>query len=103
MNLPYKYRQFMEHLLGPAGSIVVHILAVVVLINFAMTPAAEKPAEVEVIIMEPDAQKLDEIRRQLHYEGELSSSSTFNYPALREVLAEGKLFVSECRLAPESK
>ncbi len=68
MNLPYKYRQFMEHLLGPAGSIVVHILAVVVLINFAMTPAAEKPAEVEVIIMEPDAQKLDEISQEFDKE-----------------------------------
>ncbi len=66
LQLQRRWKTFLEHLWGPSGSVVFHVLAVVLLLKFAgVVGPAEQAPMVEAIIVEPDAQKLDEINQEL--------------------------------------
>lgn len=61
----YRMKRLIEHMVGPIGSIIFHILIVVVAVKFMIFDQADKPAEIEVMIMEADAQKLEEFEKEL--------------------------------------
>ena len=65
MNLDWRIKKLLEHLWGPTGSVIIHILVVVALIKFMVFRGSEKAPEVEVIIMEPDATELEEFDKEL--------------------------------------
>ena len=60
-----KRKNFLEHLLGPFGSIVFHILLVIAAIRFLGMVTEDKTASIQVQIMEPDAIDLEEFEREL--------------------------------------
>ena len=68
MNPKFRWKMIVEHVWGPTGSIIFHIIVIIMLIKFAVVSSTEKAPEVEVIIMEPDATKLDQIDQTLNKE-----------------------------------
>jgi hypothetical protein len=65
LNFDWRLKRIIDHIWGPAGSILFHIVLVVILLNVAITGGTERAPQVEVVIMEPDAVKLEEINQQL--------------------------------------
>jgi len=59
------FRRVMDHVWGPTGSIILHILLVILLLRLVMTPDKEKQTEIEVMVMEPDAKDLEEFKKEL--------------------------------------
>jgi hypothetical protein len=55
----------LEHLLGPTGSIILHVFIVILLVKYVVFDTAHKAPEVEVLIMEPDAADLEEFEKEL--------------------------------------
>ena len=62
------WREMKIHLWGPGGSVLLHILVVVVLIKFAVQGPAEKANKVEITMMEANATKLDEVEKKVEQE-----------------------------------
>jgi len=60
-----KRKNFLEHLLGPFGSIVFHILLVYAAIKFLGMVSDPKETAIKVQIMEPDAIDLEEFEKEL--------------------------------------
>jgi len=54
-------KQVIEHLWGPTGSILLHIIVIFLLVRFVQFVQEEREPEVEVVIMEPDAVELEEL------------------------------------------
>jgi hypothetical protein len=48
------------HVVGPIGSIIFHILLILVLVKFAVSTTLEKAPSFEVVVMEPTESKLDD-------------------------------------------
>lgn len=64
-------KQILEHLLGPFGSILFHVLVVILAIKFLGMVTDEKTASIQVQIMEPDAIDLEEFEKDLQEMQEL--------------------------------
>lgn len=58
-------RVIKQHVWGPTGSVILHILAILALIRLVTYSSVEKAPEVEVVIMEPDATELEEFEKEL--------------------------------------
>lgn len=58
-------RAIRDHIWGPTGSAIIHVLVIFALIRLVTYKAVEKASEVEVMIMEPDATKLEEFEKEL--------------------------------------
>jgi hypothetical protein len=56
------------HLWGPAGSVLFHVVAIVLLLKFAVNAPIETSGKVDVTVMEADATKLDDIDKKLDQE-----------------------------------
>ncbi|MBU0678260.1 MAG: terpene cyclase/mutase family protein [Verrucomicrobia bacterium] len=54
-------RTIKDHLWGPTGSIILHVLLVIALVKFVVFDSVMKESEVEVMIMEPEAVDLEEL------------------------------------------
>ncbi len=67
MNIDYKklWRMVVQHVWGPTGSVILHILVIFALLRLVTYKAPEKAPEVEVVIMEPDAVDLEEFDKEL--------------------------------------
>ena len=65
MNLDWRIRKLIDHIWGPTGSVIIHILVVIALIKLVTYQSNQKAPEVEVVIMEPDATDLDEFQEEL--------------------------------------
>jgi hypothetical protein len=61
----YLRRRFMEHLLGPFGSVLFHILIVYAAFQFLGMVTEQKTSKIEVQIMEPDAIDLEQFEKEL--------------------------------------
>ena len=58
-------KKILDHLYGPVGSIIVHCLIIFALYKLVDFAVKEKDAEVEVLIMEPDAVDLEEFEKEI--------------------------------------
>ena len=58
-------RKMIESLMGPTGSIVVHIILVMILVKFVFFATNARETDVEVIIMEPESVDLEDIKKEL--------------------------------------
>ncbi|HMP77585.1 MAG TPA: terpene cyclase/mutase family protein [Kiritimatiellia bacterium] len=61
----YKLKRLMEHMTGPIGSIILHVLVVFLAVRFMVFEATEKQAEIEVMVVEPDAVDLEDFEKEL--------------------------------------
>ncbi len=58
-------KKIMGHLVGPFGSIVLHVLLIMLAIRFLGMVTEDRTTKIEVQIMEPDAIDLEEFEREL--------------------------------------
>ncbi len=58
-------RVMLDHLWGPTGSIILHILILVILIRFVTGISERRMAEIEVMMMEPETANLEELQKEL--------------------------------------
>ena len=67
MNIDYEkmMKTVKEHLWGPTGSVLLHVIVIGILLNLTIAHQEGKTADTEVIMMEPDAQKLDQIQEEI--------------------------------------
>ena len=65
MNVRSSMRMIIDHVWGPTGSVILHVLVVVALLRLVTYKPLEKAPEVEVVIMDPDAVDLDEFEKEL--------------------------------------
>ena len=61
----FRRKSLLEHLMGPFGSILFHILVVVIAVKFMVFKAVEKQNDIEVMMVEPDAVDLEEFEKEL--------------------------------------
>ena len=54
-------KRIVDHLWGPTGSVILHIIVLIVLYKFVVFVQEGRQPDVEVVIMDPDAVDLDEI------------------------------------------
>ncbi|MFH0953337.1 MAG: prenyltransferase/squalene oxidase repeat-containing protein [Verrucomicrobiota bacterium] len=65
MSLTWRVKKLVDHVWGPTGSLIIHVILIVALLRFVTYTATEKAPEVEVVIMEPDATDLEEFQKEL--------------------------------------
>lgn len=73
-------KRVLEHMLGPFGSIIFHILLVIAALKFLGMVSEQKDATIQVQIMEPDAIDLEEFEQELEELQELQELSDFVSP-----------------------
>ncbi|MFH0909101.1 MAG: prenyltransferase/squalene oxidase repeat-containing protein [bacterium] len=76
----YRLKRLMEHLMGPIGSILFHVVVVFCLIRFMVYKPADKRAEFEVVVMEADAVELDEFQEEFEKIEEMEDLSDIDAP-----------------------
>lgn len=65
LNVRANVRRIIDHVWGPTGSMILHVLVIIALLRFVTYKALDKAPEVEVVIMEPDAADLEEFEKEL--------------------------------------
>ncbi len=65
LNFDWRVRKMIDHIWGPTGSILLHIVLIFLLLRFFTGTAVERTPEVEVVIMEPDAAELEVFQREI--------------------------------------
>ncbi len=61
----YHARQVIDHLWGPTGSVILHVLLVVALVRLVTFNTRTREPEIEVMMVEPDAADLEEFDQEL--------------------------------------
>lgn len=61
MNIDKNMRRVLDHVWGPTGSIILHIIIVIFLINFLVFESRDQDSEVEVQITEMETREMDEM------------------------------------------
>jgi hypothetical protein len=74
-------KRILEHLLGPVGSVIFHVLLVAAAIRFLGMVTEQKDATIQVQIMEPDAIDLEEFEQELQELEDLQEMSDFISPS----------------------
>lgn len=76
----YIRRKILEHLLGPFGSVLLHLIAIYAALHFTGIISTKKTTEIKVQIMEPDAIELEEFEKELEQIEELQEMTDFSAP-----------------------
>lgn len=76
----YIRKKILEHLLGPFGSIIFHVVIVICAIKFLGMVTEDKTATIQVQIMEPDAIDLEEFEKELQEMQELQEMNDLITP-----------------------
>ncbi len=58
-------QMLLDHLWGPTGSVILHILIVVLLVRFVTGLRDKSSAEIEVLMVDPDTRDLEELQKEL--------------------------------------
>lgn len=61
----FRRKTLLEHLMGPFGSILFHILVIVVAVKFMVFDSVQKAPDIEVMVVEPDAVDLEKFEEEL--------------------------------------
>ena len=64
-KLDPRLQLILDHVWGPTGSVVLHIVLVVLLLNMVMAPTNVEKPEIEVTVIEPHAQDLEKFEKEL--------------------------------------
>lgn len=60
-----RVQRIIDHLWGPTGSAILHVILIIFMINFVIQPAKIEKAEIEVTVIEPEESKLEEFKKEL--------------------------------------
>jgi hypothetical protein len=77
----YKLKKLVEHMTGPIGSVLLHILVVYLAIHFMVFDAAEKAPEIEVTMMEVQTADLEEFKEELEKMEDLTELTDVAMPS----------------------
>jgi len=58
-------RKVLELLLGPTGSVIIHVVVILVLVKLVVYKTSGHQAKIEVIIMDPETADLEELKKEL--------------------------------------
>ena len=58
-------RTMLDHLWGPTGSVILHVLLVFLLVRFVTGMTDRRQTDIEVMVIDPDSKVLDEIQKDL--------------------------------------
>ncbi len=64
-RLDPRVQMILDHLWGPTGSVILHVIIVIFLINLVLIPQKIEPAQIEVQVIEPEESKLEEFKKEL--------------------------------------
>ncbi len=64
-RLDPRLQLIIDHLWGPTGSVILHVIIVIFLINLVIMPQKIERAEIEVQVIEPEESKLEEFKKEL--------------------------------------
>ncbi len=59
----YLHKAVMDHIYGPTGSVILHILIVILLVNLVVGVTKQPEAEIEVTLFEPKEKTIEEIKK----------------------------------------
>ncbi len=76
----FRRKTLIEHMMGPLGSILLHILVVVLAVNFMVFKTVQKQANIEVMVVEPDAVDLEKFEKELEKMEELQDMTDMVAP-----------------------
>lgn len=76
----YKIKKILEHMTGPIGSIILHILVIFLAIKFMVFDNIEKIPDIEVTVVEPDSVDLEEFEKELEKIEELTDITDVAMP-----------------------
>lgn len=76
----YKIKKILEHMTGPIGSIIFHILVIFLAIKFMVFDNIEKIPDIEVTVVEPDSVDLEEFEKELEKMEELTDITDVAMP-----------------------
>ena len=65
LNFDWRVRKIIDHIWGPTGSIILHIIIIFVMLKLFTGTVTERAPEVEVVIMEPDATDLEDFQKEI--------------------------------------
>ncbi|MEM7395367.1 MAG: hypothetical protein AAF492_23795, partial [Verrucomicrobiota bacterium] len=60
--MKHHVRKIVDHIYGPTGSVILHVLIVYLLVKFVSFAKQPEPPEVEVMIMEAESIELEELK-----------------------------------------
>lgn len=58
-------QMLLDHLWGPTGSVILHILIVVLLVRFVTGLRDKRASEIEVLMVDPDTRDLEDLKKEL--------------------------------------
>ena len=64
-RLDPRLQMILDHVWGPTGSVILHVIIVIFLINLVLIPQRIEKAEIEVLVIEPEESKLEEFKKEL--------------------------------------
>ena len=77
----FRRKTLMEHLMGPFGSVLFHILIIILAVKFMVSDGVQKAPEIEVMVVEPDAVELEEFEKELEKVEELQDMTDMVAPS----------------------
>ncbi|MCS6771698.1 MAG: terpene cyclase/mutase family protein [Kiritimatiellae bacterium] len=76
----YKIKKIMEHMTGPIGSVIFHILVILLAIKFMVFDTMDKAPDIEVTVVEPESVDLEEFEKELEKIEELTDLTDVALP-----------------------
>jgi hypothetical protein len=61
----WRLHRILDHVWGPTGSVILHIVAIIALLTLFQYTTAVKEPEIEITVIEPDAKDLEEFKKEL--------------------------------------
>lgn len=76
----YKLKRILEHLTGPIGSVLFHLLVIYLALHFLVFETQEKAPEIEVTMVDPEAVDLEEFEKELEKMEDLTDMTDVSMP-----------------------
>ena len=64
-TIDYHMRKILDHVWGPTGSVILHIIVLIIVLNIVVAPSRKETSEIEVQMVEPDAKQLEKLEQKL--------------------------------------
>ncbi len=96
----YKRKTIMEHLVGPFGSVLFHILIVFAAINLMVFTQTERAPEIEVMMTTPETVDLEDFNKELEKMDEIQEMSDVVTPTDVQVSVDTPTAVDQQAVGP---
>jgi hypothetical protein len=96
----YKRKTILEHLVGPFGSVIFHILIVFAAINLMVFTQSERAPEIEVMMTTPETVDLEDFNKELEKMDEIQEMSDVVTPTDVQVSVDTPTAVDQQTVGP---